>query len=83
MTKYATSFNDAIWCKEVLMSRKIIDNGWNISSLLPLYQNVDFTFKDKKPEEYNITFLNDIMYPCFRHSLWQDFQLVFIKGNRL
>ena len=44
MTKYATSFNDAIWCKEVLMSRKIIDNGWNISSLLPLYQNVDFTF---------------------------------------
>ena len=39
------------------MSRKIIENGWNIGSLLTMYDTVDFTFKNKKPEEYNIRFI--------------------------
>jgi hypothetical protein len=61
MTNYAATFNDAIFKKEVLMSRKIIENNWNIGSLLRQYKNVDFTFKNKSPEEYNIHFHGDII----------------------
>ena len=83
ITNYAKTFNDAVSDKEILMSRKIIENGWNIGSLLPLYNDVDFCFKNKKPSEYNINFLNDIMYPQYRNKLWTEYQLVFIKGNRV
>jgi len=80
---YAADFHEAIWGKEVWMSRKIIENGWNIGSLLPCYDNVDFTFKDKKPEEYNITFFRDVMESEYHDTLWSKYQLVFIKGNRV
>jgi lipopolysaccharide biosynthesis protein len=83
MTNYAKTFQNAIWDKEVLMSRKIIENNWNIGSLLQYYDNVDFTFQTKKPEEYDIKFLDDVMYPSFRNSLWNEYELVFIKGNRV
>jgi hypothetical protein len=82
-TNYAKTFNDAINQKEILMSTHIIQNNWNIGSLLPYYKNVDFTFRDKKIEEYNITFLDDIMYPSFKNTLWNVYDIVFIKGNRL
>lgn len=82
MTNYAKTFDDAIWQKEVLMSRKIIENGWNIGSLLTLYKDVDFTFSNMKPEEYHINFFYDIMTTQYRNSLWNDYELVFIKGNR-
>lgn len=84
INNYAQSFYSAIWDKEVLMSRKIIENNWNIGCLLPYYKNIDFTFKSKKPEEYNISFLflNDIMCESCRNTLWNEYQLVFIKGNR-
>jgi hypothetical protein len=64
------------------MSRKIIENNWNIGSLFQGYKGVDFTFKNKTPEEYYITFVNDVMYPQFRNVFWTDNELVFIKGNR-
>lgn len=83
MTNYAKTFNECVWNKEVLMSRKIIENNWNIGSLLPYYKGVDFTFKDKKPGEYSIQFLNDVMYPQYRNRLWNEYELVFIKGNRV
>jgi len=78
----ANTFNEAILNKEIQMSRKIIENGWNIGSLLPQYKDVDFTFRTKKPEEYSIGFLDDIMYENYRNTLWNDYELVFIKGNR-
>ena len=34
ISNYAITFDDAIWNKEVLMSRKIIENVWNIGSLV-------------------------------------------------
>ena len=83
MTNYAKTFEDAIYEKEILMSRKILEKNWNIGCLFSHYKNVDFTFKNKKPEEYNIHFLNDIMYPCYRNTLWTEYELVFIKGNRI
>ena len=82
ITNYAKTFGDAIWGKEVLMSRKIIENKWNIGSLLPYYKDVDFTFISKKPSEYNMEFLDDVMYPRFKDTLWNIYDIVFIKGNR-
>ena len=83
MSNYAQTFQDAIWKKEVLMSRKVIENNWNIGSLLQLYKNVDFTFKNKKPEEYAIEFTGDIMSNQFINILWNIYEVVFIKGNRI
>jgi hypothetical protein len=83
MTNYSKTFEDAVWEKEVLMSRKIIENNWNIGSLFLYYKNIDFTFCNKRPEDYNINFLDDIMYAPFRNSIWSDYEIVFIKGNRL
>jgi len=45
ITNYAETFHDAIYNKEILMSRKIIENNWNIGSLLLYYKDVDFTFR--------------------------------------
>ena len=82
MTNYTTTFYDTVWKREVLMSRKIIENKWNIGSLLKCYKNVDFRFIDKKPEDYNINFADDIMLPVFKYIYWTLDELVFVKGNR-
>jgi hypothetical protein len=82
-TSYSESLSDAVWNKEVLMSRKIIENGWNIGSLLTYYADVDFTFSHKSPKEYNIEFLDDIMHEAYGNLYWNEYQLVFIKGNRI
>jgi hypothetical protein len=82
ITNYAKTYNEAVWNKEVLMSRKIIENGWNIGSLLSYYKDVDFTFTSKRPNQYINPFLNDIMYPKYMNKLWNVYELVFIKGNR-
>ena len=69
--------------KELLMSRKIIENNWNFGSLMLYYKDIDFRFRDKKPGDYNIKFINDIMNNQYMNSLWTKEELVFIKGNRL
>lgn len=78
-TNYPKTFKEAIWKKEVLMSRKIIENNWNIASLFTYYKNVDFRFTEK----CKITFLDDIMKLEFKDKLWNVYDLVFVKGNRL
>jgi hypothetical protein len=83
ITNYAKTFQDAVHQKEILMSRKIIENNWNIGSLLPYYKDVDFTFSCKKPSEYNKKFLDDIMYREFKDKLWNVYEIIFIKGNRI
>lgn len=47
------------------------------------YENVDFTFKNKQPEEYNINFIDDTIHEMYRNIIWIDYELVFIKGNRM
>jgi len=79
---YAKTFNETICLKEILMSRKIIENGWNIGSLLNCYKNVDFTFSTKQPKEYNMPFLNDIINNTYYGVLWNKYSVVFVKGNR-
>lgn len=83
ITSYAKTFDDAIWNKEVLMSRKIIENGWNIGSLLTCYKNIDFTFSTKSPNEYNVEYMDDVMFERYRNVWWNEYQLVFVKGNRV
>jgi hypothetical protein len=83
ITNLSKTFDDCVWNKEVLMSRKIIEKGWNIGSLLKCYQNVDFTFKSKSPRSFKIQFLDDIMFPKYKNVLWNIYDLVFIKGNRV
>jgi len=72
--------------EEIGMSRAVIENGWNIGCLFPGFQDIDFTFKDKSPHDYGsrskYLFEGDLMYPRFRYTLWDPFQLVFYKGNR-
>ena len=81
-TNYAKTFQNAIDNKEILMSRKIIENKWNIGSLLSYYKDIDFTFSTKKPEDYNIFFLNNPMIKFYNNILWTKHELIFVKGNR-
>lgn len=80
LTNHASSFHDNIWNKQVFMSRKIIENGWNIGSLLPHYKNVDFTAKDFS--YYQMEFLGDVLQKEFKNVYWDEYHLVFLKGNR-
>ena len=82
ITHYVHTFEDAIEYKEILMSRTIIQHGWNIGSLMMYYNDVDFTFTDKTPNEYGIPFLNDIMNERDKDCVWDLTELAFIKGNR-
>jgi hypothetical protein len=86
MYKYKNmTFTDAIINKEILISRKIIENGWNIGSILKMYIDVDFTFKNKSREEYEkngVQFHGDIMYNYHFNKLWNLYDLIFYKGNR-
>lgn len=83
INNYVPSYVHAIQ-KEVLMSRKIIENGWNIGSFLPAYRDVDFTFRNMIPtrEKTPMLFMHDLMHPEYRNVYWTERQLVFIKGNR-
>lgn len=82
MNSYCKTLEEAIKTKEILMSRHIIKNGWNIGCLHKYYNNVDFRFKTKQPQNYLLPFLDDIMYPTYKDKLWIKEGLVFIKGNR-
>jgi len=82
-TDYVETFFDAILKKEIKMSRLILENGWNIGSMMKIYKGVDFTFRDKTVHNYKTQFFGDIMYPKYENKLWMRQGLVFIKGNRI
>jgi len=79
---YCKTFLEAIMNKEILMSRKIIERGWNIGSMMKIYNGVDFTFKSMRPAQYRFKFLGDVMNSLHRGKSWTAYQLIFIKGNR-
>ena len=60
------------------MSRKVIENNWNIGSCMKLYKNVDFTFKTPK----QIPLQNDVLNMKDYNHIWNEYEVVFIKGNR-
>lgn len=80
---YAKNSGEAINL-EIQMSRKIIEKGWNIGCLMNYYKNVDFRFINKSPNDYvDINFnVQDLMYDSEHNKTWNEYELVFIKGNR-
>ena len=79
---YCGNKNEAVKKREIVMSKLVLQNGWNIGCFHKHYKNVDFTFKKKSYKSYNIEFYNDIMYPKYENKLWTTEELIFIKGNR-
>jgi hypothetical protein len=80
---HITGFVDTIEQKEIRMSREIIKNGWNIGCLMQYYNGVDFTFKSKSPSDYPNPFIGDIMWQEWHGNFWNEFEIVFVKGNRI
>lgn len=78
-TKYPNTFIDTIFQKEIGMSRLVIKKGWNIGSLTKYYQGVDFTSEISKWKVYP---LDDYMFNEYYGIVWNEYELVFIKGNR-
>ena len=80
LSNLALTFQDAIWEKEVRMSRVLVNNQWNIGCLLDWYHGLDFTFQTSCDTR---VLLDDIMYHEYRNVFWDEYNLVFIKGNRV
>jgi len=80
---YEKTHIDTVNNREIPMSREIINNGWNIGSLMIYYNNVDFRFAHKQPYEYDINFLGDVAYnnQYFSSNL-HPYEIVFVKANR-
>lgn len=82
-TKYVSGRDEAVNGREILMSRIILQLGGNIASLMKYYNNVDFTFSSKDSSAYANPFLDDVMYEEFNNKIWNTYELVFVKGNRI
>lgn len=84
ITKYCTSFSEAIFDREVTMSLRIIGNGWNIGSRYKRYKDVDFTFREKSYQEFRDQhdYVDDVMQHNYMNNYWTKEELIFIKGNR-
>lgn len=80
---YTKTHVETIHYREIVMSRFIIVNGYNIGSLMSYYEGVDFRFEDKMPDDYGIEFLDDVVYAknYFGETL-HPYEMVFIKTNR-
>ncbi len=66
---------------EVMLSHRIIQNGWNISCLLPEYKRIDYR---KAHDDINPTSRNGD--PCYAGAYFgrtlEPYEVVFIKTNR-
>lgn len=81
---YETVFYDVIIHKELEMSKKILERGWNIGCLHKHYKNVDFAGLKNNIYAYKLSLLNDIMYQKYTDAnFWDLNELVFVKGNRI
>ena len=76
LTEYTTDKTETIFLKEIGMSKKILDKGWNIGCLLKHYRGEDF-------RKHSDDWLDDIMLPQYENVYWKKEDLVFIKGNRM
>ena len=75
LTKFVSDKIEVVFLKEILMSKKILDKGWNIGCLLPQYKDVDFKINRK--------WMDDVMLPQYKDVLWSKTDLIFVKGNRI
>jgi len=70
---------DTIIYKEIEMSRKIIEKGWNIGCLHKYYKGTNFIDLSKNTIQY----LGDVMTVSNRNVFWTPEELIFVKGNRM
>ena len=82
-TDYVDTFEAAIRDKEIRMSRLVLARGGNLGCMHAHYRGVDWRFRDRPPHAYPVRWLNDVMYPSYKGSLWTPEELCFIKGNRV
>lgn len=83
LDKFTKTKQQTIDEKERCMSKLIIQHGWNIGCLIPMYKEVDFSFRTKKPQNYGFIFRGNLMKPWYHNIYWNEYDLVFIKGNRV
>jgi len=72
---------DTIIQKEIAMSRKIIEKGWNIGCLHKYYRGINFIDLSQNPTPFQ--YLGDAMTISSRNVLWTPEELIFVKGNRM
>ena len=68
--------------QEVDLSSTILRNGWNISCLVPEYQNIDYRTLNYDINRHSVN--GDILFPggrCFGRDV-DPYQIIFIKSNR-
>jgi lipopolysaccharide biosynthesis protein len=76
-----TNMTEFIALKEIMMSQLVLKKGWNISCIIPEYQEIDYRLLeyDINPTSFN----ND---PCFQNSCFgrtiHPYDVIFIKTNR-
>lgn len=67
--------------KEIMMSQLVLKHGWNISAILPEYQNIDYISLNT-----DINFSGNNHDPCFPNSCFgrtlHPYDCIFIKTNR-
>jgi hypothetical protein len=79
MTNNSNDYHEVILKKEIGMSQAILRNNWNIGSLLPHYRGADF----RDPGAMRQEILDDIAFQQYYNVLWNEYDVVFVKGNRI
>lgn len=77
LSNMANSKDEAIYDKEILMSRFILENNWNIACFMEPFIGVDWLQKPKNLTE------GDLMYLDFCWTVWSPLDTIFFKGNRM
>ena len=80
----STNYNNMtefIALKEIMMSQLVLKNNWNISCIIPEYQNIDY-----RTLTHDINFSSYNHDPCFPNSCFgrtiHPYECIFIKTNR-
>jgi hypothetical protein len=75
------NYIEFIAIKEILMSQLVLKNNWNISCILPEYQNIDYRLLKN---DINFSSLNgdpNFTNSCFGRTI-HPYETIFIKINR-
>ncbi len=75
------NYVEFIAIKEILMSQLILKNNWNISCIIPEYQNIDYRLLK---DDINFSSINgdpNFTNACFGRSI-HPYESIFIKINR-
>jgi hypothetical protein len=75
LTEYTTDKIQTVFEKEIGLSKKILDKGWNIGCLMHQYKGTDFRIPNEE-------WLDDVMMASCENVYWTREELIFIKGNR-